>query len=318
MHSQQPNSSQNNAPNHPNPPNIQPNDQPNDPASNPPIMDSTQSNSVKFFNHNNVDILNQRDHRLVLENENLYDQIDLAEKEYQKLQLQLQQKTLQMEQVLHTLDNQRKVVIELTKGLQERDGTIDSLKQKLSLREITPLDASDFDSDCEHSETINDLKDQIKNLQNSLSLMDKKYQDLNQENIKNQSLLEKEKNRFFENEKDLHDKWGINLYFDQRLQDILDEKIIEMRNIIDTMDTRYKGRDFFINMDLKDVDIENINIDYIINKMKQGQIFNNKVITRLKCTIVLKNDNNGNTQNSDMNEIRETVETPTSADFATD
>ena len=323
--SSQPQSNPSNNP--PNPSNDQPNDSPNDPPndppsnppSNPPIIDGTQSNSVYFFNHNNVDILNQLDHGLVLENENLYDQIDLAEKEYQKLQLQLQQKTLQMEQVLYAFGNQRKVVIGLIKEIQERDGEIDSLQQKLSVREITPLDR----------EIINGLKDQVKNLQNSLSLRDEQYKKAKQETIDIEQLLEQEQNEHTKTLNKLFilqesiDKWNIKLPFDNNLPlSITNETVHEIHNAIVAMERDNKQQDLFIQnirgIHLKDVNIDNTNVQYLLNKISQGHAFNSKVIKELKCIVESKMNISANSPKNDMNEIHETTEIPTSADFVTD
>ena len=53
-------------------------------APNPLTIDSTQSQSVRFF-YNNVDSVNRRENGLLIENENLFHKINILETEIQDL-----------------------------------------------------------------------------------------------------------------------------------------------------------------------------------------------------------------------------------------
>ena len=206
-----------------------PNQEPKQPESNastapnPLTIDSTQS--VRFF-YNNVDSVNGRENGLLIENEKLYNQINILETEIQDLKNK--QFENEKQPYMDLLKKQRDIMIQLTATLNARDKEIKNLKQvilmkEIDLKEITPIDTSDGDSS--HSELLKEnikLKDeiqmlkselalrneechrlqklmeihqdkfanQIRKVKNSLSLRDEQYQELQQQNIDYQRFLE--------------------------------------------------------------------------------------------------------------------------------
>ena len=284
-----------------------PNPQPQSPQL-PNIIDSTQSNSVRFFS-NNVDSINNFESDLINENEDLFDRIGILEKELMEIQQHKQQQSQQSKNFFNIMVRQKDLVMEMTNVLRERDEEIAVLKQQLQgqpmIKEMTPLAVSETEIELENM--IEDLKKKNEEMKKNLNIKDIEL-----------NIIKNELN-------DLKRKWDINIeeLNGKDLPIITEEKISEMKDVLKNIDYLCVGRfDFYIKniryQVLKDIDINNTNVDYLLNKMEKAQGLSEIIVSRFKLLIETNKNDKMDINNSLMDSIGSSVDgytTPQSVDL---
>ena len=113
---------------------------------------------------------------------------------------------------------------------------------------------------------------------------------------------------------DLKDKWDTDKVFDNDLPLLRNETMIDIRSDLRKMDSDNQRLDFYINrilnVLLKDIDINNTSLDYLLGKAKQGQVFNNNIISKLKNMVVSKRssmESNNTTIDSNTDSIMDSI-----------
>ena len=110
---------------------------------------------------------------------------------------------------------------------------------------------------------------------------------------------------------DLKEKWDTDKVFDIDLPLLRDATMIDIRSDLWKMDSDNKRLDFYTNrienVFLKGIDMSDTNFNYLLNKMKQSQKFNNDIIPKLREMFGSNMESNNTTIDSNVDSIMDSI-----------